>query len=317
MAAPAAAGATAPDARERLRQNFLHHPPHAHPSRWEHLWQSNDMPWDQGRPNPALVDLLRAPHSPQTQTQTQTPSPLLPLPQLAPPSGDKAAAAAPHQRIRRPRALVPGCGRGYDVLLLASHGFDAVGVEGAATAVAAAREGARGHEDRDEYGVWDEQVGRGEARFVLGDWFEDGWVEEVAAGGGGDGAAEREEDGGWDLIYDYTFFCALPPPLRPRWAARMAQLLSPTGVLVCLEFPTYKPVSAGGPPWAVRPAYYVAYLSKPGEEVQFDEAGAVVGVDEEEPERSDRGLVRVAHWQPERTHEIGKGTDWISVWRRQ
>lgn len=98
----------------------------------------------------------------------------------------------------------------------------------------------------------------------------------------------------------------------------MAQLLAPNGRLVCLEFPTYKPVSAGGPPWAVRPAYYIAYLSKPGEEVQFTEDGEVVGgVDEENPERSGRGLVRAAHWQPERTHEIGKGTDWISIWKHQ
>lgn len=29
------------------------------------------------------------------------------------------------------------------------------------------------------------------------------------------------------------------------------------------------------------------------------------------------GLKRVAHWQPERTHEIGKGTDWVSVWQHK
>ncbi|CAH0040735.1 unnamed protein product [Clonostachys rhizophaga] len=39
---------------------------------------------------------------------------------------------------RRPKALIPGCGKGYDVVALALHGFDTYGLEisgkGAATA---------------------------------------------------------------------------------------------------------------------------------------------------------------------------------------
>ena len=97
----------------------------------------------------------------------------------------------------------------------------------------------------------------------------------------------------------------------------MAQLLRPQGRLICLEFPAYKPPSAGGPPWAVRPWDYVAYLSKPGVPVQYDSEGLVTGVNEENPDRNADGLVRMAHYQPVRTHEIGKGTDWISVWRHQ
>ena len=97
----------------------------------------------------------------------------------------------------------------------------------------------------------------------------------------------------------------------------MAQLLAPTGRLICLEFPTYKEPSTGGPPWALPPLVYVAHLSKPGKDVTYDEEGLVKDVDEDRPERDAKGLVRTAHWKPERTHEIGKGTDWMSVWQHQ
>lgn len=111
--------------------------------------------------------------------------------------------------------------------------------------------------------------------------------------------------------------CALPPSLRPAWAKRYSQLLGPAPAsnLVCLEFPTYKAPSTGGPPWGVTPDVYVEHLSHPGEELAYDDDGRIKA----NPLRraSEGGLERVAHWQPERTHEIGKGTDWMSVWRHR
>lgn len=41
---------------------------------------------------------------------------------------------------RRKKALIPGCGRGYDVLLFASHGYDAYGLDVSQTAVNACQE---------------------------------------------------------------------------------------------------------------------------------------------------------------------------------
>uniref|UniRef100_M8C8U4 Methyltransferase domain-containing protein n=1 Tax=Aegilops tauschii TaxID=37682 RepID=M8C8U4_AEGTA len=38
------------------------------------------------------------------------------------------------------------------------------------------------------------------------------------------------------LIFDYTFFCALDPSLRPAWAARMEELLRPDGELITLMY---------------------------------------------------------------------------------
>ena len=87
----------------------------------------------------------------------------------------------------------------------------------------------------------------------------------------------------------------------------MAELLSPRGSLVCLEFPTYKSVEAGGPPFAAPPEAYLASLSPPG--VVNGQAGA-----------SAKGLERVAHFHPARTHQMGmdeegRVRDYVSVWR--
>src|SRR4051812_44576621 len=100
--------------RERLRQHFLQSPLAQHPSRWDDLWKAGDfLPWDRGFPNPALEDIL---------TQRQD---LLGASTLV----DLATDAK-----RRKRALVPGCGKGYDVLLFASFGYDTYGVEYSETA---------------------------------------------------------------------------------------------------------------------------------------------------------------------------------------
>ena len=104
----------------------------------------------------------------------------------------------------------------------------------------------------------------------------------------------------------------MPPEMRPVWAVRMSQLLSANGRLICVEFPTYKDPSTGGPPWGVNPSVYMGHLSKPGEKVEYDNDGYVVK--EDSTTHNDKALFRVAHWQPQRTHEVGKGTDWVSLW---
>ena len=105
--------------------------------------------------------------------------------------------------------------------------------------------------------------------------------------------------------------------MRPAWSVRMSQLLAPSpgGNLICVEFPTYKDPLSGGPPWALPSNVYLEHLSHPGEELAYDEGGHIR--QDVLRRASPDGLERVAHWQPERTHEIGKGTDWISVWRHR
>jgi methyl halide transferase len=97
----------------------------------------------------------------------------------------------------------------------------------------------------------------------------------------------------------------------------MSELLSQEGRLICLEFPSYKPLYTPGPPWGVRPETYLALLSHPGEEISYDADGHVIYDDKENP--GNGALKRLELVIPKRTHTVGideKGhvTDFISVW---
>jgi hypothetical protein len=87
-------------------------------------------------------------------------------------------------------------------------------------------------------------------------------------------------------------------------------------VLICLEFPTHKPASSGGPPWSLPPTVHSELLKRPGEEISYDEAGVAVATDRGPGEGA---LERVAHYVPRRTHDVGviKGVvrDCVSLWR--
>ncbi|CAD6567119.1 MAG: hypothetical protein ASARMPRED_000506 [Alectoria sarmentosa] len=249
-----------------------------HQTKWSDLWDKGDfLPWDRGMPNPALIDILTDQRD------------LLGTCFVEDEFGSK----------RRKRALVPGCGKGYDVLLLASFGYDASGLEVSETAVKRCYEEQKANGLK--YPARDESSGAGAVKFMRGDFFGTDWMINI------------EGDGKFDLIYDYTFLSALPPSLRPDWALRMAQLLAFKGNLICVEFPSAKDPLIGGPPFALPPQVYTEHLAHPGKELPYDEKGHVKGG--VSGPRSPVALTRVAHWQPERTHEIGKGQDWVSIWR--
>ncbi|KAF2707827.1 S-adenosyl-L-methionine-dependent methyltransferase [Pleomassaria siparia CBS 279.74] len=275
--------------QDRLAAFFTSHPPTTHPSRWDDLWRAGDfLPWDRGCANPALIDLL---FHPSSSTFTLD----------SPKTSDG----------KRKRALVPGCGKGYDVALFAAAGYDALGLEVSEKAANVARDWLSGDDAKEgkegEYKARDEDIGTGATQVVNGDFFEDGWL----AGAGGLGE-------GFDVIYDNTFLSALPPSLRAQWALRMSQLLSPTGVLICLEFPTYKPASSGGPPWALPSVVYQELFKRPGEDIAYDETGTAGASDREE---SDKALVRAGHWKPARTHPVGikdgDVKDRVSIWKHK
>jgi methyl halide transferase len=99
----------------------------------------------------------------------------------------------------------------------------------------------------------------------------------------------------------------------------MAELLASDGRLVCLEFPSGKPLSTSGPPWGVVPEVYTALLSRPGDNIEYDSNGGVV----ERPEIRVHALAlrRLSLLRPTRTHPAGIDqnghiTDFISVWGR-
>ena len=167
------------DARGRLLAHLEGTPASQHGPKWDDLWREGFLPWDKGFPNPALVDLL----SERQDLFSSTPK---------------------IQGGKRLKALVPGCGKGYDVLLLSACGYDAYGLDVSNTALEAARETERQVQGsgREEYETR-EGVQRGTVRWVSGDFFGDEFLKDVEGG-----------HEGFDLIYDYTVRSYIPSPSR-------------------------------------------------------------------------------------------------------
>ncbi|CAK9866312.1 unnamed protein product [Sphagnum jensenii] len=123
--------------------------------------------------------------------------------------------------LREGRYLVPGCGLGYDVVALASAKRHVVGLDISKTSLEKAQELASGNPNAEF------------VEFVNADFFT--YVPPAAAA--------------FDAIFDYTFFCALDPSLRPEWAKKTAELLAVDGELITLVYPLGE--YEGGPPYAV------------------------------------------------------------------
>ncbi|KAK1688850.1 S-adenosyl-L-methionine-dependent methyltransferase [Colletotrichum godetiae] len=294
----------------KLSTAFSNTPLAHHGQKWSSFWEEKFTPWDRGGPSLALLDILTtrpdlippppAPSSPEHQQQQDSP--------------------------QKPTALVPGCGKGHDALLLANLGYDVLGLDFSPTAIDEAKENqkavvaaaaATGDGDGAEPDVnairQPNGAESGSVTWLSGDFFSDSWLE-----------AWPRENKTFDLIFDYTFLCALPPTARPQWSSRISSLLNPsTGRLICLEFPSGKPLSQPGPPWGLNPDIYLALLTRPGQPFTFssstqagDEADVVVVP---APSEDGAGLKRLALVKPARTHragmnEDGSVRDWVHVW---
>lgn len=123
------------------------------------------------------------------------------------------------------RAIVPGCGAGYDLLTL-SHAVErVVGVDLAPTAKRAfdANVQARG-------------LDPSRTQYLVEDFF------------------AFEPEAPFDLFWDYTFLCAIEPERRTDWARRVDELIAEDGELVTLIFPVVdRPLNPGGPPHPMSP----------------------------------------------------------------
>lgn len=131
---------------------------------WTKRWAAGKTPWDLGRVPAALTKFLQRP-----------------------------TVVA--------RALVPGCGSGYEVLAFHQTGHEVSAIEFSPPAVAHARE----------------VLGPLAERVIHGNFFKHDFA----------GAQ-------FDLVYERGFLCSLPPVRWPDYAARMAELIPPGGRLVGL-----------------------------------------------------------------------------------
>ncbi|KAL2455528.1 putative thiol methyltransferase 1 [Forsythia ovata] len=105
------------------------------------------------------------------------------------------------------RTLIPGCGSGYDVMAIACSERYVVGVDISDIAIKKAKELSSGSPNAEHF------------TFLKTDFFT--WH-----------PAEL-----FDLIFDYTFFCAIEPDLRSIWASKIREFLKPDGELITLIYP--------------------------------------------------------------------------------
>lgn len=136
------------------------------------------------------------------------------------------------------KAFVPGAGAGHDALALARRGWAVTAVD--LVVDLAPRVGP--------------ELERKGGRFVVGD--------AIAF----DGAGE------FDLVWDHTFFCAIPPARRADWGRQVESLLVPGGVYSALVFPVGKPAAEGGPPFGMEEAHVLEVL---GPLFRLDASGPV------------------------------------------
>ncbi|KAF9456882.1 S-adenosyl-L-methionine-dependent methyltransferase [Collybia nuda] len=164
---------------------------------WDDVWKAKVIPWEGGFSQPPLKEVIE--------------------------SGEVDFP-------RQGRALVPGCGSGYDAILFASSlGLDSVGMDISETAIQVANGNLAALETPP----------KGEVKFTTGDFL----------------TLELPDEEKVDLIYDCAFFVAIPPSYRPAWSRQMINLIKPGGYLITLIFPM-DPLSDIGPPWSVRPSHY-------------------------------------------------------------
>ena len=114
----------------------------------------------------------------------------------------------------RGRVLIPGCGSGYEVQAFHDAGYDVTGIDFSPAAIEQAQ---------NIIGVLVERI-------ILGDLFTY------------DFGPRR-----FDLIYERTFLCSMPPPRWPSYVNRTADLLSPGGRLIGVFL--YGQSSSSGPPF--------------------------------------------------------------------
>uniref|UniRef100_A0A6V7QT96 Thiol methyltransferase 2 n=1 Tax=Ananas comosus var. bracteatus TaxID=296719 RepID=A0A6V7QT96_ANACO len=130
------------------------------------------------------------------------------------------------------RVLVPGCGMGYDVVAFASPGRFVVGLDISDTAIRKAKE-------------WSSSLPNANFfTFMAEDFFI--WQPTEL----------------FDLIFDYTFFCAIDPSMRSAWARKIRDILKPDGELITLIYVITD--QQEGPPYNTTVADYEEVLSPMG-----------------------------------------------------
>ncbi|OIP99392.1 MAG: thiopurine S-methyltransferase [Zetaproteobacteria bacterium CG2_30_46_52] len=147
---------------------------------WEGMYQAEQTGWDRGQASPALAQWL----------------------------------ASEHLADKSQRILIPGCGRGYEVIALAKLGFNVTAIDIAPSAIAALNQGLA------EAGVY--------ATTICGDIF------------------TYDAQHKFDVVYEQTCLCAIRPDEREAYAQKLSEWLKFSGKLL---FSMMQTGVQGGPPY--------------------------------------------------------------------
>lgn len=147
---------------------------------WQRHYDENDLAWDLGEVAPSFVSLL--------ESNTIVPG----------------------------KTLVPGCGRGHEVIYLAVNGFKVTAVDYSAGAV-----------NHLNSVIKERKLN---SKVLHMDFF----------------ALDSTHDGVYDLLIEQTFFCAISPAQRSLYVATVARVLKKGGMIAGLFYHTGQ---EGGPPF--------------------------------------------------------------------
>lgn len=223
---------------------------------WETLWQDNITPWDLGQATPLLSDEL-----------------------------EKGLLSNHLSSIQKYRVLVPGCGTGYDLYTIAKHisscidtvpkldsSFVVVGLDISSTSLQKADETIREMMDHDINTLSsqvDIQLKNGDFFKKQNEWLPHSTIDCFSQNRNDIHDEIPDQDTSFDFIFDYTFFCALSPKLREKWAMTMTKLIRlQGGKMLTIIFPILKNLDPNkpllGPPFPVKVEDYKSVLEPLG-----------------------------------------------------
>ena len=147
---------------------------------WQRHYEENDLGWELGQVAPPFVKLWQ------------------------------------EEKLPLGKVLVPGCGRGHEVVFLAENGFDVTAIDFSSGAVTYLKNALKKRNL--------------EGRILHQDFF----------------SLDESHEGVYDLVLEQTFFCAISPKQRRDYVLNVSRILKPGGILVGLFYHTDK---QGGPPY--------------------------------------------------------------------
>ena len=147
---------------------------------WQRHYEENDLGWDLGQVAPPFVKLWQ------------------------------------EEKLPLGKVLVPGCGRGHEVVFMAENGFDVTAIDFSSGAVTYLKNALKKRNL--------------EGRILHQDFF----------------SLDESHEGVHDLVLEQTFFCAISPKQRRDYVLNVSRILKPGGILVGLFYHTDE---QGGPPY--------------------------------------------------------------------